>query len=75
VPEPLLDGDAIWALLLEVAEELDGERVEVVIVGGALLALNGLREATRDVDTVRSVGGRRLQSLASLSGTTWHRSG
>lgn len=67
MPEPLLDADAIWRLLLEVADELQGERVEVVIVGGALLALNGLRDATRDVDTVRSIGGRLEAAVARVA--------
>lgn len=67
MPEPLLDAGEIWALLLEVAEELEGERVEVVIVGGALLALNGLREATRDVDTVRGVGERLEAAVARVA--------
>ncbi len=31
MPEPLLDADAIWGLLLEVAEELEGECVKVVL--------------------------------------------
>lgn len=56
MPEQLLGAGDIQALLLEVAEELDGDREEIVIVGGALLALHGVRDATRDVDTVWPVG-------------------
>jgi hypothetical protein len=67
VPEPLLDAATIWALLLEVAEELEGEQVVVIIVGGAQLALNGLRDATRDVDTIRSVGGRLEAAVAKVA--------
>ena len=67
VPEPLLDADAIRALLLEVAEELAGARVEVVIVGGALLALHGLRDATRDVDTVRAIDDQLEAAVARVA--------
>ena len=67
MPEPLLDASAIRALLLEVAEELEGERVEIVIVGGALLALNGLREATRDVDTVCAIDVRLEAAVARVA--------
>jgi hypothetical protein len=67
VPEPLLDAEAIRALLVEVAEELDGEQIQVVVVGGALLALHGLRQATRDVDTVRAVGARLEAAVARVA--------
>ena len=52
----LLDGEAIKALIGEVAAELD-DQVErtIIVVGGSLLAWHGLRERDR---------GRRLDSSA-----------
>lgn len=51
-----LDASDITALLAEVASELpDAPRRRIVVVGGALLALHGLREATRDVDSTTAV--------------------
>ncbi len=51
-----LDAGDIAALLAEVADELaDEPRRRIVVVGGALLALHGLREATRDVDSTTAV--------------------
>lgn len=47
-----LNAGDIAGLLHEVADELaPGLRRTIVVVGGALLALYGLREATHDVDT------------------------
>lgn len=55
MPEQPLDGDAIRAVLAELAAELParGPQHTLVIVGGSLLALQGLRETTADVDSVR----------------------
>ncbi|MGQ0433391.1 MAG: DUF6036 family nucleotidyltransferase [Microthrixaceae bacterium] len=51
-----LDAGDITALLGEVADELaDDPGRRIVVVGGALLALHGLREATRDVDSTSAV--------------------
>ncbi len=48
-----LDARTIGQYLSEVADELAGASQRAVIVaGGALLALHGLRESTRDVDSV-----------------------
>jgi hypothetical protein len=50
----LLDRDAILELLREVASELpEDSRETIVIVGGSMLAVVGVREATKDVDTAR----------------------
>lgn len=52
----LLDGDQIFTLLAEVAAVLeggDGPRHEAIVVGGSLLAIHHMREATIDVDSVR----------------------
>ncbi|MEI2818309.1 MAG: hypothetical protein V9E99_17915 [Microthrixaceae bacterium] len=48
-----LDGETLLAYVQEVARELPGDapRQRLVIVGGALLAWLGLREATRDIDS------------------------
>lgn len=49
----LLNGPRLKALLTEVANELpaDGPRRRTVIVGGAVMAWNNWRQATRDVDS------------------------
>ena len=49
-----LDALTISEYLCEVADELDDHDSQrtVIVAGGALLALHGLREATRDVDSV-----------------------
>ena len=48
-----LDADEIRALLMELGDELgEGKQHEVVVAGGALLALAGLRATTVDVDAV-----------------------
>lgn len=73
-----LHADTIRQYLDEVASELppDGPRRTLIVVGGALMALLGLRDATRDVDTIerldqitKDAGGR------VLSGTAWPRGG
>ena len=52
----VLDGDAIKRLVTEVADELAGtEQHTIVVVGGSLLAWHGLRETTRDVDSIRRI--------------------
>ena len=53
LPDGLLDASAIMRFLDELAGELPSEGAQhlVVMVGGALLAWRGLREATRDVDS------------------------
>ena len=56
--EDLLDATAIRRYLDEVARELaTGATHEIVVVGGALLAWHGVRDATRDVDS-----GKRLDA-------------
>ncbi len=50
----VLNGEAIKRLVGEVADELAGdEQRTIIVVGGSLLAWHGLREATRDVDSIR----------------------
>jgi len=52
----LLDGETIKALIVEVAADLD-DQVErtIIVVGGSLLAWHGLRDSTRDVDSIRQL--------------------
>ncbi len=49
-----LDGHTIRALLGEVADRLppEGPQHVVIVAGGSLLAWRGLRESTRDVDSL-----------------------
>lgn len=57
MPE-LLDRDENVGSLGALADELGpGSQQRLVLVAGALMALHGLRQSTRDVDSVR-----RLQS-------------
>jgi hypothetical protein len=55
MPSRPLTGAEIRALVQEVAERLESEGSQhvVIIVGGSLLAWHGLRETTEDVDCVR----------------------
>jgi hypothetical protein len=52
-----LDGAKIRAFMHEVAEELPISAAQrtVIVVGGALLAWNQLRDSTRDVDSVTPI--------------------
>lgn len=50
----VLDGEEIKRLVVEVANELsDYEQHVIIVVGGSLLAWHGLRETTRDIDSIR----------------------
>ena len=63
-----LGGEDITSLLVEVAAELSetpGRRI--VVVGGALLALHGLREATRDVDSTTVVDAELRDAVALVA--------
>lgn len=57
MPDIPLSADQILGYLGEVAQELApaGPRHRIVVVGGSLLALHGLRQSTLDVDTVRRI--------------------
>ena len=53
MPDDLLDANAIAQYLDEVTRELgSGTQRSIVMVGGAFLAWHGLRDATRDIDSV-----------------------
>lgn len=63
-----LGAEEITSLLHEVAGEMaDGTGQTIVMVGGALLALRGLREATRDVDTTTTVGADLREAVARVA--------
>lgn len=61
----LLDRSAILGYLTELAEELpQGPAVELIVVGGAMVAWLGLREATRDVDSAAPLS-QEIQGAAA----------
>jgi len=55
MPDKPLHASLISALLAEVADALptDGVQLTIVIAGGSLLALHGLRQTTADVDSIK----------------------
>lgn len=58
VREPLFDRDEILDALDAVGAELAARKApatSLIVVGGSYLALQGLREATADVDTVTRI--------------------
>ena len=64
-----LDASDIQRLVGEVADELLEEEPQrtVIIVGGALLALHGLRAATRDVDSARRLDDGLARAVARVA--------
>ncbi len=63
-----LGASDITGLLNEVADELaanPGRRI--VVVGGALLALHGLREATRDFDSTTAVDAELREAVVRVA--------
>lgn len=68
MPE-LLDLDEIIASLRALAQELGPgtQQHVVVLVGGAVMALHGLRPATRDVDSARHLDGELLAAAARVA--------
>ena len=75
---PLTGGD-IRSYLHEVAATHDpgGVRHTVVLVGGALLAVAGLRASTVDVDAVRLLDSelRRADAVVAAAHLSWQTSG
>ena len=68
MPDQLLDADAIERHLREVADELGTEpQRTIILVGGALLAGRGLREATRDVDSAESLDSQLRDAVARVA--------
>ena len=68
MPDQPLNSLAIVRYLHEVADELpvDAEHT-VIVVGGALLALHGLRESTRDVDSVQRLDNELVAAVARVA--------
>lgn len=71
-------GPMLLAYLGEVAEELpaDGADRQIVVVGGARLAWLGLRDATRDVDSIVPLDDETAAAAATVGrrhglGPTW----
>jgi len=66
-----LTGDDIRAYLHEVAAALgpDGRAHTLILVGGALLALVGLRASTVDVDTIAKVDAELARAVRSVAAT------
>ena len=63
-----MTADQILSYLHEVATELDptGGQHVIVVVGGALLAVRGLRDSTMDIDTDSHLIGSTLPRAPSL---------
>jgi hypothetical protein len=65
-----LTGDRIRAYLLETAELLSpGDPQTIVVAGGSLLAMLGVREATSDVDSLTHIS----EALATAAGAVAER--
>ncbi len=64
-----MTADQILSYLHEVATELDPTGVQhvIVVVGGALLAVRGLRDSTMDIDSVR-----RIEPELQKPSIPWH---
>jgi hypothetical protein len=79
VPDIPLNASEILAYLNEVAGALPptGPRHTIVVVGGSLLALHGLRQSTLDVDTLARIEAESSQTRWRRwrGCTTWHRPG
>jgi Nucleotidyltransferase of unknown function (DUF6036) len=69
VPDIPLNASEILACLGEVAEALPptGTRHTIVVVGGSLLALHGLRQTTLDVDTVWPIEEELREAVARVA--------
>jgi len=66
-----LNGAQIRAHLLEVAKILTpiGPQHTLIVVGGSLLAWHGLRDTTRDVDSVRRLDDELRRAIAEVART------
>ena len=70
MPDVPLDGADIRRYLSEVAAALEpaGQGHTLVLVGGALMALHGLRETTADVDTIGTLDDELGAAVAVVAG-------
>jgi hypothetical protein len=69
LPEVPLNAPAIREHLAAVAEELGsiGDTLTIIVVGGALLALQDLRDATTDVDCVTRLTAELREAVATVA--------
>jgi len=69
VPDVPLNASEILAYLNEVAGALPpaGPRHTIVVVGGSLLALHGLRQSTLDVDTLARIEAELADAVAAVA--------
>lgn len=69
MPDTPLDGQHIVQYLTEVADRLGpgGPEHVVIVVGGSLLALRDLRQATVDVDSVRRLDAELMTAVAAVA--------
>ena len=68
MPDQPLNSTAIGQYLHEVADELTvGSEHIVIVVHGALLALHGLRESARDVDSVQRLDEELAAAVARVA--------
>lgn len=63
-----LDAPLIESLLVELSEEIDGAKpLTLRLVGGALLALLGLRESTLDIDVISPLDENLRQAITAVA--------
>lgn len=63
-----LDAPLIESLLVELSEEIDGAKLLTLrLVGGALLALLGLRDSTLDIDAVSPLDENLRRAIAAVA--------
>ena len=69
MPDVPLNASEILAYLNEVAGALPptGPRHTIVVVGGSLLALHGLRQSTLDVDTLARIEAELADAVAAVA--------
>jgi Nucleotidyltransferase of unknown function (DUF6036) len=69
LPDVPLDAPAIREHLTAVAEELGsvGDTLTIIVVGGALLALQDLRDATTDVDCMTRLTAELKEAVATVA--------
>ena len=64
----LFSGDDVRRLIVELANRLSpSERRDIVIAGGSLLALHGLRDSTADVDSLTLLDATLYEQIAVIA--------
>lgn len=69
----VMSGDRIRELLTELGQLLGphGDDISIVIVGGSLMAIHGLRDGTTDVDTISAIDIELKGAIENLASTHW----